>query len=62
MEATVIRETPIKPPVKAVLIEMTWREAVELRESITSVFPNRIKDRVWDELTRAFRNEGLPFP
>ena len=62
MEATVIRETPVKPPVKAVLIEMSWRDAVELRDHVTSGFPNRIKDRVWDALTTAFRNEGFPFP
>lgn len=59
MNCSVVRETPVTPPVRSVVLTLTLEEAVELQWTITSGRSSYVKDHVWDVLTETFRAEKI---
>ena len=59
MNVSVVRQAPIVPPVRSVVVVLTKEEAVELQRTITSCHLNPVKDRLYDALRQTFIAEGL---
>ena len=59
MNISVVRDAPIEPPVRSVVLVLSVPEALALHGCITSGLPTGIKDHIFDLLTQTFIAEKI---